>query len=736
MYGWGRDSEVRVLSLGYGGLDLVHIPAYSSLGLLYIMDLQHPPAEMQVSSEQILQEAFELRDEPLRRTHQSIQDLEELRSVQLHKRKEFEQQLNKNRLNFGQWLRYARWEFEHNHDFARARSIFERALLVNVQHIPFWTHYIKFELSHKNVNHARNLLDRAVTTLPRVDKLWFLYVQTEETLHNFTTVRAIFNRWLEWKPNYGAWDAYVNFEKRYDEFGNARDVFKRYVQAFPQTGDIWMKWINFEVYEVPKSDVQTGVIRNVFELAVDTLFGQNRESQDPKLVAIISRWSAWESSVKEYERASSIYQILLSKDSANEIYLSSEQRTQLLAAYTQFEKTYGHKDSIEGSIILKRRLKYEQQLKEDPQDFDTLWSLLNLLQQEQNPDAIRHWFSHIKTHKPPISGGKSVTWRRYVFLWIRYALWQEFEAQSIDDARSVWNDCLGVIPHTQFSFGKVWIHFAEFELRHDGLSSARKVLGRAIGQTCTSKPKKKILRYYIGLEKSLGEWNRCRKLYEKWLELAITSSQINDASSILFEYIEFEKELNEVDRVTSLYNTGLELCQVTAKLQTSILWISFIDFYKDEMRYNEARDLYKQLVAAEDTTRNWIAYAFFESSILSPAQLEALEKSTDTEVEFEITDTHKKSTRAVFQAAADHYKANKEDQNRLVILQQWKKYEEEHGTSDSLKAVESKLPTVVKRLVTVDGEDQETMELVFPEEPQPKLNKFLANAKKWAQATG
>ena len=36
----------------------------------------------------------------------------------------------------------------------------------------------------RNINHARNLLDRAVTILPRVDKLWYKYVYMEETLGN------------------------------------------------------------------------------------------------------------------------------------------------------------------------------------------------------------------------------------------------------------------------------------------------------------------------------------------------------------------------------------------------------------------------------------------------------------------------------------------------------------------------------------------------------------------------
>ena len=114
-------------------------------------------AELQVTAEQILHEAYENRTQPLKKVAQIIQDLDELRAGQIQRRKEYELQLNKNRLNYGQWIRYARWEISENHDFQRARSVYERALQVNVEHVPFWTNYVQMELSHTNVHHVRNV---------------------------------------------------------------------------------------------------------------------------------------------------------------------------------------------------------------------------------------------------------------------------------------------------------------------------------------------------------------------------------------------------------------------------------------------------------------------------------------------------------------------------------------------------------------------------------------------------
>ena len=59
------------------------------------------------------------------------------------------------------------------------------------------------------VNHARNVWDRAVTLLPRVDQLWYKYIHMEEMLGNVPAARQIFERWMQWEPDHHGWAAYV-----------------------------------------------------------------------------------------------------------------------------------------------------------------------------------------------------------------------------------------------------------------------------------------------------------------------------------------------------------------------------------------------------------------------------------------------------------------------------------------------------------------------------------------------
>lgn len=47
--------------------------------------------------------------------------------MRLKKRKEFEDNIRRNRLNLSNWIKYAQWE-ESQKEIQRARSIWERAL--------------------------------------------------------------------------------------------------------------------------------------------------------------------------------------------------------------------------------------------------------------------------------------------------------------------------------------------------------------------------------------------------------------------------------------------------------------------------------------------------------------------------------------------------------------------------------------------------------------------------------
>ena len=61
-------------------------------------------------------------------------------------------------------------------------------------------------------------------------------------------------------------------------------------------------------------------------------------------------------------------------------------------------------------------------------------------------------------------------------MWINYALYEELEAKDMDRTREVYKASIALISHKIFTFAKVWLLYAYFEVRQKNLAAARKVL--------------------------------------------------------------------------------------------------------------------------------------------------------------------------------------------------------------------------------------------------------------------
>lgn len=104
------------------------------------------PAPLQITAEQLLREAKEreLESGPPP-TKITFTDPEELADYQRKKRKEFEDNIRKNRTQIANWVKYAKWE-ESVGEIQRARSIFERGIDVDHRNITLWLQYAEMEM--------------------------------------------------------------------------------------------------------------------------------------------------------------------------------------------------------------------------------------------------------------------------------------------------------------------------------------------------------------------------------------------------------------------------------------------------------------------------------------------------------------------------------------------------------------------------------------------------------------
>ncbi|KKO96524.1 pre-mRNA-splicing factor clf-1 [Trichoderma harzianum] len=662
-------------------------------------------APIQISAEQLLREAVDRQEVQIQAPTQRFADLEELHEYQGRKRKEFEDYVRRNRVKLSNWLQYAQWELEQK-EFARARSVFERCLDVHPNDVQVWTRYIEAEMKSRNINHARNLLDRAVTRLPRVDKMWYKYVYMEEMLGNIPGTRQVFDRWMQWRPNEAAWNAYIKLEKRYGEFDRAREIFQTFTMVHPEPRN-WIKWAKFEE-EYGTSDL----VREVFGTAVETL---GDDFVDEKLFIAYARF---ESKLKEYERARAIYKYALDR-------LPRSKSRLLHSAYTTFEKQFGDQDGVEDVVLSKRRVFYEEQVRENPKNYDAWFDYAGLEEASRDADRVRDVYERAIAQVPPTQEKRH--WRRYIYLWIFYAVWEELEGQDVERARQIYTTCLNLIPHTKFTFAKIWLLAAQFEVRQGDLGAARKLLGRAIGMC----PKDKLFDGYVDLERKLFEFVRCRKLYEKHVQYNATNCQT------WIKFAELERGLDDLDRARAIFELAVSQPQLD---MPELLWKAYIDFEEEEGEYERTRDLYERLLEKTDHVKVWISYAHFEINI--PEDDEADEEQEEQPV----SDEAKARARKVFERAHKSMRDKDLKEERVSLLNAWLSFERTHGSDADVDAVQKQMPRRVKRRRRVqdesggDNEDvyEEYFDYVFPADDQQakNLSNIMAMAQKWKQTGG
>ncbi|OHF01122.1 pre-mRNA-splicing factor CLF1 [Colletotrichum orchidophilum] len=653
-------------------------------------------APVQISAEQLLREAVDRQEVALQAPTQRFADLEELHEFQGRKRREFEDYVRRNRVNLNNWMRYADWELEQK-EFARARSIFERALDVHPNEIKLWIRYIESEMKCRNINHARNLLDRAVTRLPRVDKLWYKYVYMEEMLGNVPGTRQVFDRWMQWQPDESAWSAYIKLEKRYNEFDRARDIFRAFTLVHPEPRN-WIKWAKFEE-EFGTSDM----VRDVFGTAIEEL---GDDFVDEKLFIAYARYEA---KLKEYERARAIFKYALDR-------LPRSRSMALHKAYTTFEKQFGDKDGVEDVVLSKRRVLYEAQVKENPKNYDTWFDYTRLEETAGDLDRVRDIYERAVSQVPPAQEKRF--WRRYIYLWINYAIFEELQAKDMERARQIYKVCLELIPHKKFTFAKVWLLKAQFEIRQGELTAARKTLGQAIGMC----PKDKLFRGYIELELKLFEFLRCRTLYEKHIEWNASNCQT------WIKFAELERGLDDLERTRAIFE--LAVSQPVLDMP-ELLWKAYIDFEEEEEEYERTRELYERLLEKTDHVKVWISYAHFELNIPEDEEEAGEEAPVSREA--------KARARKVFERAHKSMRDKELKEETVTLLNAWLSFERIHGADDDVENVQKLMPRKTKRRRRLDDDSfEEYIDYVFPADDKQtqNLSNLLAMAQAWKQQGG
>lgn len=322
---------------------------------------------------------------------------------------------------------------------------------------------------------------------------------------------------------------------------------------------------------------------------------------------------------------------------------------------------------------------------------------------------IRETYERAISNVPPAN--EKNYWRRYIYLWINYALYEELETEDMERTRQIYKTCLELIPHKKFTFSKIWLMYAHFEIRCKDLQKARKTLGMAIGMC----PRDKLFRGYIELEIQLREFDRCRLLYEKFLEFG------PENCVTWMKFAELENLLGDTDRARAIYELAIQQPRLD---MPELLWKAYIDFEVAQAEYELARQLYERLLERTQHVKVWMSYAKFELT----SQLEGEE---DQEMNVRLA-------RRIYERANDTLRQLQDKESRVLLLEAWRDFERESGDQQSLEKVMDKMPRRVKKRQKIISEAgveegwEEVFDYIFPEDEMARPNlKLLAAAKMW-----
>lgn len=671
------------------------------------------PNPIWTTAEQLFREARDRHVlEVIRRPKQRINDEDELGEYRLRTREGFEDKIGRARDDLGEWKKYARWE-ESQNDFVRARRVWERALQVDCRDHSLWVGYAEFEMRNKFVDHARNVWDWAVQLLPRVDQLWYKYIHMEHMLGNVAAARQIYERWMKWAPDESIWLSYITFEHKYKETNQARQIYERFVQCHP-TVTAWLKYAEFEM-----TNKQINQERSVYERAVEKL------SEDEEADKLFVAFAEFEERCKETERARcTIYEYALN-------HIPKGRAEELYRKFTAFEKRCGGGGEIGDVIAAKKRFEYEDEVRKNPMSYDAWFDYIRLEESvKDNKERVRDVYERAIANVPPADEKRY--WARYLYLWLEYALYEELEARDMETTREVYRRCLKLISHKRFSFGKIWIMVANFELRQMNLNGARKILGNAIGMA----PKGKVFVKYIEMEMRMGNLDRCRKLYDKYLEWA------PDSSFAWKKYAEFEQHVCQTQRARAVFELGIgqKVLDVPEDL-----WRAYIEFETSQGQYERVRALYERLLERTQHLRVWIRYAQFEASLVSKEEEEGGRGKEEDEDCIQQKKLCVARARRVFERALEYFRTTGANlrEERALLLEGWLKIEKSFGSElGDVSLVQAKWPKTLKKRRPIfeigpvrpeAAAYEEYIDYIFPEEAQSHAtnSKILEVAYKW-----
>jgi len=339
---------------------------------------------------------------------------------------------------------------------------------------------------------------------------------------------------------------------------------------------------------------------------------------------------------------------------------------------------------------------FEKEVRENPFNYDSWLNYIRLEESVGDKERTREVYERAISNVPP--NQEKISWRSYIHLLMKYALYEELDAGDMERARDVYRRCFNLMAHKKISSAKISLLAAQFEIRMLNFNGARQILGYAIGKA----PKHELFKKYIEMELELGNTDRCRNLYGKYLEW---SAKKCDAWSKYAE--DLERSSSETERTRAIFESAI------ARPEPELLWKAFLDFETAKIEFERTRVRYERIPnRKKQHLEIWISYAEFEATATRKAGLEQKKQCIE-------------HARRVFEEAVSYITSSAPDsrEEKAMLLVKWLNLEASSGELGDVSLVLPKLPKKLqkrRKITTEDGSSriEEYFDYRFPEETE------------------
>lgn len=335
-------------------------------------------------------------------------------------------------------------------------------------------------------------------------------------------------------------------------------------------------------------------------------------------------------------------------------------------------------NSDQNISLHKELYSYQIELKDNPQNYLTWLKYIKVVEKHGDESKIRDLYEKVVCILP--TEQEKSFWNSFMNIWMSYAIYEEEAASDINRARNIYNRWLEVIPHQNFTFSKVWVMAADFEIRQQDVAKACQILRAGIARRPTAGVYEKL----IEMEYDLGNFDATRNLFESYMKWSPTNCDG------WMQYAEMEHNLGEHERARAIYKRAVQ--QPKLDLSTEILWKDYLIFEINVNEVERAREIFEKLVFMTKDVKAWTSYAHFESD------------NSGTGCD-DLRMKHITKCRAVFKRALEYFSSDAEHEERNILINEWAEHEKRFGHLGNIMLIEEISWNTHKRKRVASAED-------------------------------